>query len=178
MNSHAPFALLTPRLRLRRLVADDADDAEFLLALYNDPDFLRNIGDRGIHTVADARAFISRGPRAPYADVGHGLLCIEERDTGRRLGVCGLVRRDFLPAADLGFALLPAARGHGFAREAAQAVVQFARTELRLPRLFGVVQPDNAPSIRVLESVGMHLERHMPGSSDGAALCIYAVWDG
>lgn len=172
MNSHLPFALLTPRLRLRRL---DDDDAEFLHALYNDPDFLRNIGDRGIHTIADARAFIARGPRAPYADVGHGLLCVEEREPGRRLGVCGLVRRDFLPAADLGFALLPAARGHGFAQEAAQAVVEFARVELKHARLFGVVQPGNAPSIRVLESVGMRLERHMPGSSDDAALCIYAV---
>jgi RimJ/RimL family protein N-acetyltransferase len=172
MTADAPFPLLTPRLRLRRLVVGDAP---FLHELYNDPDFLRNIGDRGIRTLDDARTFIARGPSAAYADVGYGMLCIEDAVTLQALGVCGLVRRRELPATDLGFALLPTARGRGVAREAAAAVAHFAHAHLSLPRLLGIALPSNHPSIRVLEAVGMRFERLLPWPADGSTLAVYAL---
>jgi len=164
------FALDTPRLQLRRLTIDDA---AFILALYNDPDFIRNIADRGLRTVDDARAFIQRGPSSAYANVGYGLLCVTERTTGTAIGVCGLVRRSELPDSDLGFALLPAWRGCGYAREAAGAVVNFAYSQLHLPRLLGIVLPANTPSIRVLEAVGMRFERMLNWPADGSMLQVY-----
>ena len=49
----------TPRLFLRRL---HEGDAAFIFALVNDPDWLRNIGDKGVRTDDDARAYIRKGP--------------------------------------------------------------------------------------------------------------------
>jgi len=66
----------TERLRLRRLTADDAP---FILELLNDPDFLRNIGDRGVRTEADARGYILDGPVASYERHGFGLYLVGVR---------------------------------------------------------------------------------------------------
>jgi RimJ/RimL family protein N-acetyltransferase len=166
------FALETPRLRLRRLAVNDS---EFILALYNDPDFIRNIADRGLRTLDDARAFITRGPRSAYANIGYGLLCVEEVAGNQAIGVCGLVKRDELPDSDLGFALLPNWRRRGYAREAATAVVDFARHTLCLPRLLGIVLPSNMPSIHVLEAVGMRFVRPLPWPADGSTISLFAV---
>jgi len=47
--------LETERLLLRQL---SAEDAEFILALVNEPSFIQNIGDRGVRTLDDARSYI------------------------------------------------------------------------------------------------------------------------
>ena len=60
--------LSTARLDVRWVRDDDAD---FIVELVNDPDWLRYIGDRGIHTPDEARAWMdaavrpSRPRRAP-----------------------------------------------------------------------------------------------------------------
>lgn len=141
----------TARLRLRAL---QYSDAPFLVALLNDPDFLRNIGDRGVRTEADACGYLDAGPLASYAQYGFGLWCCERLDTGEPVGMCGLLRRDTLPHADVGYALLPKARGHGFAREAVAGVLAYARDTLRLPAVVAIVSPGNERSMHVLESLG------------------------
>jgi len=51
--------LETSRLQIRELTVDDA---EFVLALVNEPSFLTHIGDKGVRTLDDARRFILDGP--------------------------------------------------------------------------------------------------------------------
>jgi len=55
--------LETERLTLRPLTTGDA---AFILELVNDPDWLRNIGDRNVHTLADAERYITNSPMAKY----------------------------------------------------------------------------------------------------------------
>ena len=68
-----PTVCETPRLRLRHVTEEDAP---FILALLNDPGWLRYIGDRGVRTLEDARRYVEQGPRRMYADhgfmYGHG----------------------------------------------------------------------------------------------------------
>jgi len=71
-------------LRLREFTYDDAD---FLVALLNDDDVPRNIGDRGVRTAADARWYLDEGPFTLYVAFGYGLWCVEERDGGRAIGI-------------------------------------------------------------------------------------------
>ncbi len=70
--------------------------------------------------------------------------------------MCGLIQRDTLPDVDIGFAFLPRYRAQGYALEAAQATVQFARNVLKLPRLAAITTPDNASSQKLLGKLGMH----------------------
>ena len=147
--------LTTPRLALRELTATDAP---FMLQLLNEPSFIRNIGDRGVRTVDDARQYITNGPQASYARFGFGLYLVELRPALTPIGICGLLKRDQLPDPDIGFAFLPAYWSQGYALEAAAAVRDHARDGLDLPRLLAIVNPSNAGSIRLLERLGFSYE--------------------
>jgi RimJ/RimL family protein N-acetyltransferase len=94
-----------------------------------------------------------------YERYGFGLCRVEERASGTPVGTCGLIKRDTLPDADVGYAFLPEFRGKGYAYEAAAAVLDHGHRVFGLKRILAIVSPDNAGSIRVLEKAGMKLER-------------------
>jgi RimJ/RimL family protein N-acetyltransferase len=164
--------LTTPRLTLRELTPEDAG---FMLALLNDEAFLRYIGDRGVRTVAEAERYIAAGPIASYERHGYGLYLAAIEASGEPIGICGLVRRDTLPEPDLGFALLPAFRGQGYAVEAAAAVVAHARDALRLPRLLAITSQDNDASMALLSKLGFRFERRASLSEAGPELNVFAL---
>ena len=173
----------TPRLRLRELTGDDA---AFILELVNEPDWLRFIGDRNVHSLEDARGYIARGPAASYAKWGFGLWAVALRGaldgapaggpsgSDEPVGMCGLIRRDSLPHPDLGFAFLARHRGRGYAREAAAAAVALARERFQLARLLAITDPDNTASQAVLEHVGFVFERHFTWSEVGKEQALYS----
>ena len=119
--SPAPLELETARLKLREF---SADDAAFVLRLLNEPSFIEFIGDRGVRTLTDAERYLRNGPMASYRHHGHGLLRVSLKDGDIPVGMCGLVKRDTLPAPDIGFALLPDFWGRGYVTEAAEAVLE------------------------------------------------------
>jgi RimJ/RimL family protein N-acetyltransferase len=147
--------LETDRLILRRLTLDDA---EFIFRLVNDASWLRFIGDKNVHNLDDARRYLREGPLDMYERYGFGLYRVEERDGGTPAGTCGLLKRDTLPDADVGYALLPEFRGKGYAYEAAAAVLDHGNRVFGLKRILAIVSPDNAGSIRVLEKAGMKFQ--------------------
>ena len=158
------------RLHLRPLT-DRADDAAFILELVNEPGWLANIGDRNIHTLDAARAYIANGPSASLARHGFGLLAVCLKTSGETIGLCGLIRRDTLDAPDLGYALLSRHQRQGYAVEAAQAVLQQADEALNLPRLLAIVKPDNTASIAVLQRLGFKpLGLHAAAAGEEALL--------
>lgn len=149
----------TPRLVLRRLTPDDAP---FYLRLLNEPTWLAHIGDRQVRTLDDAQAHIQAHILAPYDAQGFGMYLVQRRSDGVPLGLCGLVQRDALPAPDIGFAVLQAHEGLGYAREAAQAVVWQAFHVLQLPRLLAITAPTNQRSTRLLHALGFAFQGMVP----------------
>ena len=148
--------LETDRLILRHF---NPDDAPFILALLNEPSFLRYIGDKKVRTLDDARQYISNGPIATYAQHGFGLYQVELKEAHTPIGMCGLLKREELPHPDIGFAFLPDFWNKGFAYEAATAVLTEARERLQLDRILAIVNPDNEASIRLLEKLGFNFEQ-------------------
>ena len=144
-----------------------------MLALLNDADFLRNIGDRGARTLDDARAYITKGPVASYDRYGHGLLLVVLKTSGTPIGICGLLKRETLDDVDIGFAFMPEFRGQGYAFESADAMTRHARDVMGLTRLAAIVQPDNQPSIRLLEKIGLHHDRMVRLSPDQRELSLF-----
>jgi RimJ/RimL family protein N-acetyltransferase len=130
-------------------------DAAFFLRLLNEPSWLENIGDRGVRTVADAEAYIRNNVQAVYQAHGFGLYAVQLKSGPPPIGLCGLVKRDFLSSPDLGFALLPEYCGHGYATEAARAVMAHAQAGLGIERLYAIVKPGNQRSVRLLEQLGL-----------------------
>jgi RimJ/RimL family protein N-acetyltransferase len=163
--------LETERLSLRWLAVDDAC---FVHELMNDPGWIRFIGDRGIGSVDDARRYIDERILAQCVRLGYGLNRVALLQSDTPVGICGLVKRDWLDDADLGYAFLPRFRGLGCATEAAAAVLTHARDVLGLPRVAAIVSPDNRDSIRVLERVGMIFERRVTPPGEAGEVCVYA----
>src|SRR6187549_3768173 len=96
--------LETDRLSLREFVLDDA---AFLLSLLNSPGWLKFIGDRGVHTIEDARKYIAERLVSSYRTFGFGFYVVTPKDEDIPIGMCGLVKRDTLEDVDIGFAFLP-----------------------------------------------------------------------
>ncbi|HEX5755610.1 MAG TPA: GNAT family N-acetyltransferase [Arenimonas sp.] len=144
--------LQTERLRISALGLGDAD---FILRLVNDPDWLRFIGDRGVHDIDSACRYLREGPLAMYDRHGFGLYRVDRRSDGVAIGMCGLLLRPTLPHADIGYALLPEHRGQGYAREAARAVLEYGNTVLGLQPIAAITALDNTRSISLLQQLGL-----------------------
>jgi len=163
--------ITTPRLNLRRFTESDAP---FALALLNDPDWLRFIGDKEVRTLEDAGAYLRHGPITMYARFGLGLLAVDLKDGGQTIGMCGLIRRDGVADVDIGFAFLTAFRGQGYALEAASATLACGQDSLGLNRIVGFTSPNNPSSVRLLEKIGMRLERTVTLPDSAEELLLFA----
>jgi RimJ/RimL family protein N-acetyltransferase len=164
----------TERLLLRRL---DEGDAAFILDLLNQPSFLENIGDRGVRTLEDARAYIRDGAVASYARHGFGLYAVVVKESGALAGICGLVKRDGLDDVDLGFAFLPQHWSKGFGVESAAAAKRHAARDVGLKRLVAITSLSNVRSIAVLEKIGFTFERVIRLPHNAEDLRLFAVTD-
>ena len=161
----------TERLILRPMTVNDAG---FILELLNEPSFIKNIGDRKVRTLDGARAYITDGPVASYAKNGFGLYLVELKETHESMGMCGLIRRNTLKDVDIGYAFLPRYWSRGYAFEAAMAMKRYAQ-DIGLKRLVAVVDPENTPSIHLLEKLGMKYEGMVRLSEDDIELKLLAV---
>ena len=159
--------LETERLVLRQFTFEDAD---FILRLLNEPSFIQNIGDRGVRTLEDARSYILRVPIASYEKNGFGLYLVILKESGKSIGMCGLIKRDQLEDVDIGYAFLPEFWSKGYAVEAALAVKEYARDVVGLKRLIAITDPENEASIRLLEKIGLRFEKMVRLSEDDIEL--------
>jgi len=168
--------LETERLSLRWLTPGDEP---LLLAIWNDPAFVHNVGDRGVRTTEEASEALANGPLKLYSEYGYGPFRVAFADGDEPIGICGLFKRDNLGDPDIGFALLPDFCGRGLAFEAAAAVTLHARNALGLKRMIAIVSPGNTASIGLIEKLGLRFESMLTMPGDEQEICLYSVdWDG
>ena len=144
--------LTTPRLRLRPFAAADR---VAIHAIYADPVVMRHVGHGPHRSFVDTDTALQAFARM-LASRGISFLAVEERATGRLIGDAGLYpvegKED---EVELGYTLARDAWGRGYGTEAAQALVDHARTALSVSRVMATVDPANAASRHVLEKLGM-----------------------
>ena len=139
--------LTTERLTLRGWREDDLDAYAAIAA---DPEVMRFMGaplDRA-DTWRQIAVFVGH-----WELRGHGLWVVE-RD-GELIGRVGLIRPEGWPGLEVGWLLGREAWGQGYATEAARAAVDYAWRELGAQELISLIAPDNVPSQRVAERLGM-----------------------
>ena len=164
--------LETERLVLR---VQTTDDAAFILELMNTPSWLEFIGDRGVRTIEDAKAYILNGAVRMYEQHGFCLFLVERKDDHTPLGICGLVKRDTLEDVDVGFAFHSKYWGKGYAYEAASAVMAHAKDTLGLKRIVAITSQNNHASSNLLEKVGLQFEGLIQLSNDSEKLKLFAL---
>lgn len=145
----------TDRLRFREMTDADLDEVEAVLSA---PDPARP--DRRQRTRADAEHWVAWNQRN-YAEHGFGLWVLETHD-GQFVGDCGLTIQDVEgePMVEVGYHVHLALRGQGLATEAAAAVRDAAGAG-GVRHLVAIIRPENLPSQRVAEKIGLRLERRI-----------------
>jgi RimJ/RimL family protein N-acetyltransferase len=157
MNRVQPtFKLETERLTMRRLTLEDAD---LMLAVWNDPAFFQYVGDRGIRTLEQAEETLLNGAFKLYEEHGYGPFRLALKAGDVAIGTCGLFRREGHDHPDIGWSVLPEFGRRGYAYEAASAVLDYAQSELSLTRVLAFISPENTPSIGLAEKIGLRFER-------------------
>jgi RimJ/RimL family protein N-acetyltransferase len=151
----------TPRLRFREMRPDDLDEMDAVLGA---PDPVRP--DRRPRTRAEAERWIAWN-QDNYAEHGFGLWVVETH-AGDFVGDCGLTMQEIEGDwhVEVGYHVHLHLRRQGLAGEAA-AAVRRAASDAGIPHLVAIIRPENLPSQRVAQSIGLRLERRaVKGGAD------------
>lgn len=132
------------------------EDHGALLALCRDPRVMEFLGPA--QTADEVAAAIAR-QRAKQAAYGHCFWAVERRTDGAMLGFCGLQPGpEDTPIAgriEIGWRLRADAWGQGYAREAAQACLEWAWEHLDADSIWAITVLANTRSWGLMERLGM-----------------------
>jgi RimJ/RimL family protein N-acetyltransferase len=163
-SSWERLRISTDRLCLR---TPTPEDAEALYDLFADPEIMHGLGREPVSALDEAQALVEDGISGWRTD-GLGPFILETAATGRQVvGQAGLMifdRRGWTPSTwakagshaqpELGWALVRAHWGHGYATEAAAAIRDWAHECRAIDRLVSLITSDNVRSQRVAERLG------------------------
>lgn len=150
------FIIETQRLILREL---QETDLEGMFSLDSDPEVHRFLGNKPITKESQAQEII-QSVRQQYKDNGIGRWAMIEKSSGDFIGWSGLkyitdTMNGHQFFYDLGYRLRRPYWGRGYAKESAQATLNYAFSKLQLAEVFAAASCDNLASNKVLESIGM-----------------------
>jgi RimJ/RimL family protein N-acetyltransferase len=141
-------------------------DAESLYDLFADAEVMHGLNRDPVSAIEEARSMIEAAVRSWDTD-GLGPFVLVTSTDRQVVGWAGLMifdTRDWTPSTwahagsygqpELGWALIRAHWGHGYATEAAAAIRDWAFEVLAVDRLVSLISPDNARSQRVAERLG------------------------
>jgi RimJ/RimL family protein N-acetyltransferase len=145
----------TERLALR---APELEDFEAFAAMWGEGAVTRHIGGEPLSREAAWIKFLRDAGH--WTMLGYGFWIVTERESGALVGQVGLcdLKRTIAVNLDnrveVGWAFASAAQGKGYATEAVRAAMDWGERALSNPRLFCMINPENAPSLRVAEKCG------------------------
>lgn len=143
------------KIETQRLIIEPltVDDTAFLIELLNQPSFKENIGERYVTDEKSVINFLELGPFLTYPRE-FGMHCVRLKTTREPIGLCGLMKRDYLATPDLGYAFLEQVHGHGYAYEAANEVINWAHFEKGFNCLSAMTSLTNEASVGLLLKIG------------------------
>lgn len=160
------------RLFLRPLTLEDS---EFILRLLNTDGFIKYIGDRNVRTIEQANDYLLNGPLKSYETNGFGLNLVELKTNQAPVGMCGLLKRDYLDHPDIGFAFLPEYTGKGYAYEIVKEIIYYGLNVLQFEKILAIVLPENSSSVKLLERLGFTYEKNFISPDTNEELCLYSI---
>jgi RimJ/RimL family protein N-acetyltransferase len=165
----------TPRLVLRAWEPTDLDPLTEIWAQ-------REVWEFPLHrglTAEETARWLERQLARQQEPVEPLLRAACDRSTGTLLGFIGLSVPTFLPeilpAVEVGWRLDPQWWGRGLATEGARALVAYGFDQLGLTRIWSIYEPENSPSGRVMDKLGMHLERETTHPELGVPLRVLVI---
>lgn len=162
----------TERLYLRPTSLDDAD---INLKLLNTEEFKKYVGDRNVNTLDESREYLKNRNLPQIEKLGYGNFTLIKKDTGEKIGSCGLFHRDGLDVVDIGFAFLPEYFGKGYGYEAARRILRAGFEEYGLQKISAITVKENVASQKLIEKLGLKFQKIVRIPNDPEDLLYYEI---
>lgn len=143
--------LRTPRLLLRPW---DSADANRLFEILQEPGIFRYFPRTDTPPRPWVDKYIAHHLRH-WQERGYGHWAVVKREDNLVLGWTGLEYLPELDQTEVAYLLSRQVWGRGYATESARTALEFGFGTCNLPAIIGLVHPENAASIRVLEKCGL-----------------------
>jgi [ribosomal protein S5]-alanine N-acetyltransferase len=131
------------------------EDASFVLNLLNTPSWLKNIGDRNIHTLKDAQNYILTKHLPHFESHGYGNFVVILKKNIQTIGTVGLYNRPGLTIPDIGFAFLPNFERQGYGFESASVIRDAGFNQFGLQKISAITLSANIASVHLLQKLGL-----------------------
>jgi len=154
------YPIRTARLLLRPLTARDVDA---LLAYRSRPDVCRYVPFEPMDRPTIEERLATQWANATLTDEGQALtLGVELAATGELIGDVVLFWRSREHGGgEIGYVIHPDSAGHGYATEAARALLRLGFEDLRLHRIVARLDERNTASANVARRLGMRQEARL-----------------
>lgn len=147
--------LCTQRLLLRRMTEDDSHS---LFTIWSDPDVTKFMNIENFSNENQAKEMI-RFLNELSAQNKAMRYTIMEAKTNQIIGSCGFNTLDYENRkAEIGYELDSTFWGRGYGTEAISCLVDYAFNQLHFIRIEAEVEPENLPSVKVLQKLHFTLE--------------------
>ena len=156
----------TSRLSLLRL---QLTDTVFIKELVNTEGWIKFIGDRNIHNEEAAFAYIEKLLNSSH--IIYWVVRVLENNIP--VGVVTLIKRDYLPHHDIGFAFLPQHCKNGYAFEAAAALLKDVIQDPQHTKILATTLKNNSNSIHLLHKLGFKFDKVI--EKDDEQLLLYEM---
>jgi [ribosomal protein S5]-alanine N-acetyltransferase len=142
------FRMESDRLRLRPFLISDAEEAFQWLGDEDVMKFIPYGYDKSVqNTEKRLETYITH-----YKTYGYGKYIIIEKSTNKAIGDCGITKIDDLNLNEIGYRIAKKYWGKGFATEAANVVLKFAKEKLCFKEIYALVEEENEASVHMIKN--------------------------
>jgi RimJ/RimL family protein N-acetyltransferase len=137
------------------------DDAESWAPFFASDKATELFPDFGFDTHLETAMFWNSKQQERYANETYGLQNIFLKDTNTFIGQCGLLLQevDGITELEVGYHMLPAHWGHGYAPEAAKLFIDYAKEQQLAESIISIIDVRNNNSMRVAKKNGLKLDK-------------------
>jgi ribosomal-protein-alanine N-acetyltransferase len=155
-----PKEFTTKRLVIRRFTEDDMPQLEQLII---DPKVNEYFSAGFVYQVVVLHQIdyiMSQTITSYYVDDDmNSMFAIEEKSSNELVGFVGFEQRSIDPVLRVTYCIRHDRWGKGYATEATSKLLEHVMKELKWKRVEAIVHPENIPSVRIAQKVGMHFEK-------------------
>lgn len=153
-------------------------DAGFILELLNSPKWIKYIGDRNVHTIDEARAYIQNKMIPQLEKLGFSNYTVIRKSDNEKVGTCGLYNREGLEGIDIGFAFLPQYEKKGYAYESVRKIKEAAIEDFKITEIKAITLKENISSQKLLEKIGLRFKETIKLPNDEEELMLFSFKTG
>ncbi|MBQ9926715.1 MAG: GNAT family N-acetyltransferase [Lachnospiraceae bacterium] len=146
-----PWDILeTNRLFVRESTVEDVDD---FYRIYGEPSITYYMEDL-FQNPEEEKVYMQEYIRQMYGFYGFGMWTVILKEENRIIGRAGLNTREGYDLPELGFVIEKEYQKHGYAHEACEAILKYAKEELLFDKVQALVEAENRASVKLLQKLG------------------------